>query len=88
MSFVTIDEFPVRITKIDFKYWSLMNSQSTFIFNLCKFNELWPYQKHVNHNFESDNSLKLSFTNNQDLCSNFVDCESFPESNSPEILAV
>ena len=89
MSFVTIDEFPVRITKIDFKYWSLMNSHPTFIFNLCKFNELWPYyQKHVNHNFESDNSLKLNFTNNQDLRSNFVDCESFPESNSPEILAV
>ena len=39
-------------------------------------------------NFESDNSLKLSFTN---ICSrrpNFVECESFLESNSPDILAL
>ena len=33
------------------------------------------------------NSLKLSFMNIQGLCSNFVDCESFLESNSPDILA-
>ena len=39
-------------------------------------------------NFESHNSLKLSFTNIRGLCSNFVDCESFLESNSPEILAL
>ena len=39
-------------------------------------------------NFESYNSLKLSFTNIQGLCSNFVDCESFLESNSPDILAL
>ena len=32
-------------------------------------------------NFELHNSLKLSFTN-------FVDCESFSESNSPDILAL
>ena len=38
--------------------------------------------------FESHNSLKLSFTNIQGLCSNFVDCESFLESNSPDILAL
>ena len=38
-------------------------------------------------NFESHNSLKLSFTNIQGLRSNFVDCESFLESNSPDILA-
>ena len=29
--------------------------------------------------FESHNSLKLSFTNIRGLCSNFVDCESFLE---------
>ena len=34
------------------------------------------------------NSLKLSFTNIRGLRSNFVDCESFLESNSPDILAV
>ena len=39
-------------------------------------------------NFESCNSLKLSFMNIRDLCSNFVDCESFLESNSPDILAL
>ena len=39
-------------------------------------------------NLESHNSLKRSFTNIQGLCSNFVDCKSFLESNSPEILAL
>ena len=36
------------------------------------------------HNFESHNYLKLSFTNIRGLRSNFVDCESFLESNSPD----
>ena len=39
-------------------------------------------------NFELYNSLKLSFTNIWGLCSNFVDCESFLESNSLDILAL
>ena len=39
-------------------------------------------------NFESHNSLKLSFTDIRGLRSNFVDCESFLESNSPDILAL
>ena len=39
-------------------------------------------------NFESHISLKLSFTNVRGLRSNFVDCESFLESNSPDILAL
>ena len=39
-------------------------------------------------NFESHDSLKLSFTNIQGLRSKFVDCESFLESNSPDILAL
>ena len=37
---------------------------------------------------ELHNSLKFSFTNIQGLHSNFVDCESFLESNSPDILAL
>ena len=37
-------------------------------------------------NFESYNSLKLSFTNIRGLRSNFVDCKSSLESNSPAIL--
>ena len=40
------------------------------------------------NNFEPHNSLKLSFTNIRGLCSNFVECESFLESNSPDILAL
>ena len=39
-------------------------------------------------NFESHNSLNLSFTNIQGLRSNSFDCESFLESNSPDILAM
>ena len=39
-------------------------------------------------NFESHNSLKLSFTNIRGLRLNFADCESFLESNSPDILAL
>ena len=41
-------------------------------------------------NFESRNSLKRSFTNIQlcSLCLNFVDGESFLESNFPDVLAL
>ena len=39
-------------------------------------------------NFEWHNSLKLSFTTTWGFPSNFVDCESFLESNSPNILAL
>ena len=38
--------------------------------------------------FESPNSLKLSFTNVRGLPSNFADCPSSLESNSPDILAL
>ena len=39
-------------------------------------------------NFQTNNSLKLSLTNICDLCLNFVECESFLESNSPDLLAL
>ena len=39
-------------------------------------------------NFESQNSLKLSFTNIHGLGLIFVECESLLESNSPDILAL
>ena len=39
-------------------------------------------------NFELHNSLKFIFMNIRGLYSNFVDCESFLESNSPAILAL
>ena len=40
------------------------------------------------NNFESDNSLKLNFTNIRGLRSNFFECESFLESNFPDILGL
>ena len=39
-------------------------------------------------NFESQNSLKLSFTNTRDVRLNFLEYESFLDSNSPDILAL
>ena len=39
-------------------------------------------------NFESHNSLKLSFTNIRGLRLDFADCESFLESHSPDIFTV
>ena len=39
-------------------------------------------------NFKLHNSMKLSFTNIRSLRSNFLDCESSLESNSPDILAL
>ena len=39
-------------------------------------------------NSESHNSLKLGFSNVHGLRLNFVDCECFLESNSPDILAL
>ena len=39
-------------------------------------------------NFEPHNSLKLSFTNIRGFRSNFVECESFLESSSSDILAL
>ena len=46
------------------------------------------YKRRKPDNFESYNSLKLSFTNIQGLCLNFVECVSFHESNSLDIFAL
>ena len=52
-------------------------------------NEWWPYyQKDVGQIVLNLNSRKHSFINIWGLCLNFVDCESFLESNSPDILAL
>ena len=40
------------------------------------------------NNFELHKSLKLNFKNIRGLPSNFVECESFLESNSPDILTL
>ena len=89
VSFVMTDELAMRVTKSYFRYWCLMNSQSTFLF-LTYFDSMkWSYyQKHVNHNCEPHKSVKLGLTNTQGLCSNFVECESFLKSNSPDILVL
>ena len=58
-----------------YKDWCAMNSQ-------FKLNELWPYyQKHLKQ-------IVLNRTNIRGLRSNFVDCESFLKSNSPDILVL
>ena len=63
-----------------------MNSQPTFLF-LTYLNLIMAILSKAckPDNFESHNSLKLSFTNIRGLRSNFVDCESLLESNSPDI---
>ena len=38
--------------------------------------------------FQSHNSLKLTLNNIQSCCTIFAGCVSFPESNSPDILAL
>ena len=65
----------------------VMNSEPTFYFQpistqwiMAILSKGWKPD-----NFESHNSLKLSFTNIWDLHSNFVECESFLESSSPDI---
>ena len=67
-----------------------MNSQSTFLFltnlNLINYGTLSKACKP--DNLESHNSLKLSFTNIGGLRSNFVNWESFLESNSTDIFAL
>ena len=45
-------------------------------------------KRHKPDNFESHNSLKLSFSNIQSLYLNFVKCRPFLESNSFDILAL
>ena len=73
------------------KDWCPLNSQPTFLFlNLFKPKDLWPYyQKHANQIIlNRNNSLKLSLRNIPGLPSNFVDCESFLESNCPHIFAL
>ena len=74
--------------KNNFKDWCLMNSQPAFLFwTYFQLNEIWRYyQKYINQIILNHNSLKLSFTDIWGLCSDSVDCESFLESNSPDIL--
>ena len=57
-------------------------SDFCFFFNSMK----WSSKACKSDNFKSHNSLKLSFTNIQGLCFNFIGCESFLESNTTTFL--
>ena len=88
--FVTTDEFLVRVTRI---ISSIVVSWTHSLSFCC-----WPIFNSMNYghinkrvkpdNFESHTSLKLGLTNIWGLCLDFVECESFLESNSPDILAL
>ena len=67
-----------------------MNSQPTFLFNVFLTQRIMVILSKGSEpdNFEPHNSLKLSFTNIRGFHSNFVECESFLESNSLDILAL
>ena len=80
------DEFLVRVTKINYLVSHELTAYLS-IFNLFKLMAI-SSKACKPDNFESRNSPKLSFTNIQGLRSTFVDCESFLESNSPDILAL
>ena len=74
-----------------FMDWCLMNSQSTFLFFdqvLTRWIIVILSNGRKSDNFESHNSVKLSLTNIHHLHSNFIECESFLESNCPDILAI
>ena len=83
VSLFTIDEFSVRVTKITSRNgvsWTQRWKGFRFWTTLLKGRK--------RDNFESHNFLKLSFSNIWGLCSNFVECESFLESNSPDSFAL
>ena len=91
VSFVVTDEFSVRVTKITSRIGVSWTQQPTVKFcNL--FLTQWIMAILLKgckpDNFEPPNSLKLSFTNIQELRSTFVKSESFLGSNSPDILAL
>ena len=90
MSFATTDEFSVDSHKNYLKDQCLMNSQPTFLFEptLTQWIMAILSKGCKLDNFESHNSLKLSFINVWGLHLNFFECESFLESISPDILAV
>ena len=88
MAIITVDDSSVRV-KNSFQ-GSLSHKLSLPLrFTSFQFNEMIILSKaHKLETFESFNSQKLSFNNIQGLGLNFVGCECFLESNSPDILAL
>ena len=90
VSFATTDEFSVRVTKL---LQGLVSHELTLYLSVFKlFLTQWIMailsKGCKPDKLEPHHSLKLSFTNIGGLFSNFVECESFLESNSPDILAL
>ena len=81
VSFVATDEFSLRFTKITSRIGVSWTHSLPFNSNPMNFG-------HIIKRCKPGNSLKLSFTNIRGLRSNSVDCESFLESNPPDVLAL
>ena len=77
------DKFSMRATRITSKIFELAAYFSD-LYLYCDLMKWSHYQKYV----KPHKSVKLSFTNIGGLRSNFVGCESFLESNPPDILAL
>ena len=93
VSLVTTYIFSTRVTKITWKIGVSWSHDLPFCFRLILTQWIVAILSKVckPDNFDSRNSLSLSFTNIWDLRSNFVDSESFLGSfleNSPDILAL
>ena len=77
------DEFCARVTKIISK---TVSHELTAYLSISWIMAIVPKECKPD-NFELYNSLKINFMNIQGICLNFIDWESFLETNSPDILA-
>ena len=77
MSFVMTSEYSIRVIKITSRITNFNSLNYGHIIKRC-----------TPEYFQSHNSLKLSFRNIPGLHSKFDDCESFLESNYPDISAL
>ena len=90
VSFVMTDEFSVMVTKVTSRIGVSLTHSLPFCYDLFLIQWIMTIlsRRCKPDNFESHNSLKLSFTDTWGLCLNFVDCKSFLKSNCPETLAI
>ena len=90
VSFITTDEFSVRVAKITSRIDLSWTQSYLSVFNLFLTQGIMAILSKGSKpdNVEPHNSLKLSLTNIWGLRSKFVECESFLESNYPDILAL
>ena len=90
VTFVTTNEYLVRVTKLTSRIGVLWTHNLSFCFDIFLTQWIMTILSKgcKRNNFESHNSLKPSFTNIWGLCLNFVECEFFLESNSLDTLAL